>query len=82
MDYRGGGAGHRAEGELNFKLILSLVLAGLAVLFTIQNVAVVEIRFLFWTLSMSRSLLIFFLLVIGVIVGWLLHGYSIHRKKR
>ena len=69
------------EIELNAKLVLSLVLAGLAVLFTVQNATVVDIRFLFWTLSMSRSLLIFFLLAIGVIVGWLLHGYSMHRTK-
>ena len=70
------------EVDMNVKLILILVLAGLAVLFTVQNVAVVDIRFLFWTLSMSRSLLMFFLLAIGVIVGWLLHGYSMHRNKK
>lgn len=65
---------------MNFKLILSLILAGLAVLFIIQNVAVVEIRFLFWSLAMSRSLFMFFLLAIGIIVGWLLHGYKMHRQ--
>jgi len=67
---------------MNFKLILTLILVGFAVLFIFQNVVVVEIRFLFWTLSMSRSLLLFFLLAIGVIIGWLLHGYSLHRKKK
>ena len=65
---------------MNFKLILSLILAGLAVLFIIQNVAVVEIKFLFWSLSMSRSLFMFFLLAIGMIVGWLLHGYLMYRQ--
>ncbi|HZK11797.1 MAG TPA: LapA family protein [Atribacterota bacterium] len=67
---------------MNFKLILALILAGFAVLFIVQNVVVVEIRFLFWTLSMSRSLLTFFLLIVGFIVGWLLHGYSLHRKMK
>jgi len=67
---------------MNFKLILALILAGFAVLFIVQNVIVIEIRFLFWTLSMSRSLLTFFLLAIGVIIGWLLHSYSLHQKKR
>jgi lipopolysaccharide assembly protein A len=67
---------------MNFKLILSAILAGLAVIFIIQNTAVVDIRFLFWTLSMSRLLLFFFLLAIGVILGWLLHGYSMHRTKK
>ena len=67
---------------MNFKLILALILTGLAVLFIVQNYIVVEIRFLFWTLSMSRSLLIFFLLAIGVIIGWLLHSYFLRQKKK
>lgn len=66
---------------MQVKLILSLVLAGLAVLFIVQNVAVVEIRFLFWTISMSRALFMFFLLAIGVVVGWSLHSLHVHRKK-
>lgn len=63
------------------KLIMSLVLAGLAVVFIVQNVAVVDIRFLFWKISMSRALFMFFLLAIGVVVGWSLHSFHIHRKK-
>jgi uncharacterized integral membrane protein len=65
---------------MNFKLVLSLILAGLAVFFVIQNVAVAEIRFLFWTLSMSRSLLMFFILAIGMVLGWLLHSCIMHRQ--
>ena len=65
---------------MNFKLILILILAGLVVLFIIQNVAVVEIQFLFWSIQMSRSLLIFTLLAIGIIIGWSLHSYLKYRK--
>ena len=65
---------------MNYKLILSLILAGLILLFIIQNVAVVEIQFLFWSIQMFRSLLIFFLLAIGIIIGWFLHGYLKQRK--
>jgi len=65
---------------MNTKLIISLVLAGLAVLFIIQNVTVVEIRFLFWTLSMSRALLMFFILAIGIVVGWTLCSLSVSRR--
>ncbi len=66
---------------MHIKLVFSLILAGLAVLFVIQNVAVVEISFMIWTVSMSRSLLIFFLLSIGIIIGWLMHSYILHRQK-
>lgn len=65
---------------MNFKLILGLILAGLAVVFIIQNFAAVELTFLVWTVSMSRALLMFFILSIGLILGWLLHG-SYSRKK-
>ena len=54
---------------MNYKLILILVLAGLSVIFIIQNVDVVEIRFLFWSIQMSRALLMFFLFAIGIIIG-------------
>ncbi|MDB5923619.1 MAG: hypothetical protein JWN13_2555 [Betaproteobacteria bacterium] len=66
---------------MHFKLILGLLLAGLAVLFVIQNVAVVEVRFLLWGLHMTLSLLIFLLFAGGIIVGWLLHSYWTYRSK-
>lgn len=66
---------------MHLKLILSLLLAGLAVLFVVQNVAVVEVRFLLWGLQMTLSLLIFLLFASGLIVGWLLHSYWMFRRK-
>ena len=61
--------------KMSYKLIFSIVLAGMAVLFIIQNVTVVELTFLFWRLSMSRALLMFLILSIGIILGWSLHSY-------
>lgn len=65
---------------MNLKLIISLILAGLAVIFIIQNVAVVKISFLFWSIQMSRALLIFILLVVGIILGWIFQSYFKRRK--
>jgi len=65
---------------MNTRLIIILVISALAVLFIIQNVTVVEIQFLFWSMQMSRSLLIFLLLAIGTIIGWVLRGYLQHRR--
>lgn len=59
---------------MNAKLIVGIILAGMAALFIFQNVMPVELTFLFWTLSMSRALLMFLILSVGVILGWLLHG--------
>jgi len=54
--------------------MISLVLAGLTVLFILQNIAVVNINFIFWTFLVSRSVLIFLVLVIGIAIGWLLRS--------
>ena len=58
---------------MNIKLIFSLILAVFTVLFIIQNVAVVEIRFLYWTLSLSHSLLLFF------VCNWYFHRLVVAR---
>ncbi|MCG6969434.1 MAG: LapA family protein [Gammaproteobacteria bacterium] len=63
----------------NVKLIISLILVVLLVVFIVQNAAVVELHFLFWTLSMSRSLMILFVLFIGLLVGWIV-GSQFHHK--
>ncbi len=64
------------------KVIIGAILAVLAALFIMQNVAVMDLRFLFWTLSMSGALLMFLILAVGVILGWLLHSSFSRRKTR
>lgn len=67
---------------MNFKLILLIILASLAVIFLVQNVAAVEVTFFLWSISMSRALLIFFTLIVGFILGWFLHSYMSYRKEK
>ncbi len=57
---------------MNWKLLLVLVLLALLVVFIIQNYAVVEIKFLFWSFKISRALIIFVALAIGFISGWVI----------
>ncbi|WP_321392227.1 LapA family protein [Emcibacter sp.] len=51
------------------KLITGLSLLGLIFIFTLQNATIVDIKFLFWTFSMSRALMIFLVLAVGVLLG-------------
>jgi uncharacterized integral membrane protein len=62
--------------KLNFKQIISLVLAALTILFILQNIADINISFLFWTFFISRSVLIFVVLLIGIAIGLLLRSSS------
>ena len=52
--------------------IVFVSLIGLVFIFVLQNTQVVEVRFLFWTISMSRALILFATLAIGLVGGWLL----------
>ena len=65
---------------MSYKLISTLILIGVVVIFVIQNVAVVEIKFLLWSFEMSRSLLYFIIIAIGIVSGWLLNSYYKHKK--
>jgi uncharacterized integral membrane protein len=69
------------EKRIKFKSIVWAVIAALVLIFIIQNVGAVDINLLFWKISMSRSLLILFTIVIGMIAGWFLKGSALHRKR-
>ncbi len=68
--------------EMNLRLALILLLSSLAAIFAAQNIAVIEISFLYWGVSISSALLIFFTLMIGFVMGWFLHGYLLYRNNR
>ncbi len=55
---------------MSIKLYAGLTLLILVVVFTIQNAEVVEINFLIWDFSISRALMIFLVLSIGILIGW------------
>jgi lipopolysaccharide assembly protein A len=67
---------------MNFKIILVIILSGLVLIFLAQNIQVVTVSFLFWEISMSRAVLIFFTLLIGFIIGWFLNSYLSYRKDK
>lgn len=52
--------------------ILFVCLIVFILIFVVQNTQVVEFRFLVWTISLSRALMLFGALAIGVVAGWLL----------
>ena len=66
---------------MHIKKILAFVLMGIAVVFIIQNISVVEIQFLFWSFSLPRAIFLVLLLAIGVLIGWLWHSYLVHKKE-
>jgi uncharacterized integral membrane protein len=79
-----GHGGDKAEHRmaLNIKIILLVLLGGAIALFLIQNVADVEIQFLFWSVTMRRATLVLLVLGVGVVIGWVLHGIHARTHRR
>lgn len=67
---------------MNVKMIITLILTGLVVVFIVQNAQVSELRFLVWSLAVSQALLLFFMFAIGVLTGWVLHAWFAHRRRQ
>jgi lipopolysaccharide assembly protein A len=67
---------------MSFKVGLVAILALIVLIFLAQNYEVVTVNILFWEISMSRAVLLFFSLLTGFIIGWFLHSYLSYRKKK
>lgn len=65
----------------NVKLYVGLGLLFLLFLFAIQNAALLEVSFLFWTFTMRRALVLFLVLAVGIVFGWFLRTW-VHRRRQ
>jgi uncharacterized integral membrane protein len=65
-----------------FKIICIVILIAFAAVFTYQNTAVMQINFLFWSVSMSACLMLLITLFSGIIMGILLSLLNVRRKAR
>ncbi|WP_372755098.1 lipopolysaccharide assembly protein LapA domain-containing protein [Mariniflexile sp.] len=62
---------------MKFRTIVGLIFVAIIVIFSLQNAEVIDVKFLFWKLSISRVLVILGSFSIGLLVGILL---SIKKK--
>jgi lipopolysaccharide assembly protein A len=67
---------------MNFKIAIVVILVSIVLIFLAQNIQVVTVSFLFWEMSMSRAVLIFFTLLIGFVIGWFLNSYLSYRRDK
>ena len=61
--------------------IISLLLIISVLIFSLQNIAAVEIQFLLWSFSVPRALMVAILLGIGFIIGLLFCSLVFHRRR-
>jgi uncharacterized integral membrane protein len=61
----------KGDAKMKPKLIVSLVVVILLLIFLVQNTQVVTIRLYFWSISMSQIILIPLTLILGFIAGYI-----------
>jgi uncharacterized integral membrane protein len=66
----------------NAKLIGILILLALVAVFTFQNTEVINVNFLFWSVSVSSSLVMLASLFSGIIVGLFFSYLNIKKKAK
>ena len=64
---------------MTMKTLISLILIGLVMIFTFQNMEEVRVYFLTWEVAMPRALMILVIFLIGASVGWLGRGMKRRR---
>ncbi|MEX0964877.1 MAG: LapA family protein [Pseudohongiellaceae bacterium] len=56
---------------MNLKVFIAIVFLVLTGIFVLQNMEVVQVNFLLWSLEASRVIIYLTIFLIGALVGWL-----------
>lgn len=67
---------------MKFTFVLGVIFGILVVAFILQNTEIVEISFLFWTISISRALVVLLVFIIGIIVGAIIRDIRASKKEK
>jgi uncharacterized integral membrane protein len=64
------------------KFIIGIIIGILVIIFMVQNVEVVEIAFLPWSIHLPRAIMILIVFVLGLGVGYVARGVRTRKKKK
>ena len=64
------------------KTIILLILLALFLVFLLQNTEVVQLKFLFWKVEMSRIIFFPLTLLVGIIIGYVLTKVGKKKEKQ
>jgi putative membrane protein len=66
---------------MNTKQIIITIIVVLLLIVLFQNLDIIKIQLLFWTIDISLLLIILLPFILGGIVGWLTKSSSVKKKK-
>ena len=56
------------------RLLITLIVIGLLIIFTLQNTESIGVDLLFWEIEASGAIFVFLLFAAGIVVGWALRS--------
>lgn len=59
-----------------------IIMGVLCLILFVQNTEIVQLNLLFWTFSMPRFILLFFVLLTGILTGWVISNLGHLRKHK
>jgi len=62
------------------KFVVSIIIGVLVIVFVLMNAEIVDLRLYFWTVKISRALLLIIVLGTGVVIGYILNGVRISKS--
>jgi uncharacterized integral membrane protein len=64
------------------KFIIGIIIGILVIVFMVQNVETVDIKFLAWSVSIQRAVMILIVFVIGIGIGFVIRSVGYRKKKK
>ena len=63
------------------KIIFGIIVGVLLVIFIAQNLIMVDITFLVWTITINRGVMILIVLIFGIALGWIIKSFKKKKVK-
>ena len=64
------------------KFIFGIIIGILVIIFMVQNVEVVDLQFLAWTIHLPRAIMILIVFVLGIVVGYTARSIRSRKRKK
>ncbi|HDQ14294.1 MAG TPA: LapA family protein [Sediminispirochaeta sp.] len=64
------------------KFIVGIVIGALVIVFILTNAEIVDLRLYFWTVRISRAIMLLIVLGTGMVVGYILNGVRISKMRK
>jgi putative membrane protein len=64
------------------KFIIGVIIGIIVIIFMVQNVEVVDISFIAWTIHLPRAIVILIVFVLGIGVGYVARGVRMRKKNK